>query len=150
MTDAAQDDASPPPQVYFTLTGIPGNPVFQEVSGIETETQIIEYRASNNAVFSTIKMPGLVKAGNITLMNGVLDADQAVWTWYNSIKMNTITRSNYVISMMTQAGELVGKWQIIGAYPVKISGPVMKADGRELTIQRIEIAHGGIYYSPGK
>ena len=45
------------------LTGIS----FQEVSGMDKEVQVIEYRASNNPLFSTIKMPGIVKYGNVTM-----------------------------------------------------------------------------------
>ena len=32
---------------------------FQEVSGLDMKAQVIEYRAGNSQVFSTIKMPGI-------------------------------------------------------------------------------------------
>ncbi|GAB7215209.1 phage tail protein [Dickeya oryzae] len=40
---------------------------FQEITGLDIEAQIIEYRAGNSPVFSTIKMPGIIKSGNVTL-----------------------------------------------------------------------------------
>jgi len=40
---------------------------FQEISGLDTETQPIEYRAGNNPVFSTVKMPGIKKTGTKNL-----------------------------------------------------------------------------------
>ena len=39
---------------------------FQEVSGMDVESQIIEYRNANSPLFSTQKMPGIVIYGNIT------------------------------------------------------------------------------------
>jgi len=40
---------------------------FQEVSGMDVEDQVIEYRKSNSPLFSREKMPGLVKYGNVTM-----------------------------------------------------------------------------------
>ena len=36
---------------------------FQEVSGMDVENQIIEYRKSNSPLFSTEKMPGIIDRG---------------------------------------------------------------------------------------
>ncbi len=35
---------------------------FQEVSGLDTETEVLEYRAGNSKVFSKVKMPGMMKS----------------------------------------------------------------------------------------
>lgn len=40
---------------------------FQEVSGMDVENQVIEYRKSNSPLFSTEKMPGIAKYGNVTM-----------------------------------------------------------------------------------
>ena len=66
----------------------PGTPVFQEVSGLESEAQVIEYRAGNNPIFAPIKMPGLQKVGNVTMKKGIFVTDQNLWTWFSSIAMN--------------------------------------------------------------
>ena len=44
-------------------------------SGLESEAQVIEYRAGNSAIFSTIKMPGLKKVGNVTMKKGIFVTD---------------------------------------------------------------------------
>lgn len=59
----------PTPKLRFEVdlgTGLKGVS-FQEVSGMDVESQIIEYRKSNNPLFSTEKMPGLKKHGNVTM-----------------------------------------------------------------------------------
>ena len=55
---------------------------FQEVSGLNSETQVIEYRHSTSPNYSTIKMPGIRKVGNITLKRGIFKSDNSFWTWY--------------------------------------------------------------------
>ena len=81
------------------------NMAFQEVSGLEAETQIIEYRASNSAVFSTVKMPGIAKYGNVTMKRGVFVKDNSFWTWYNQIKMNTIKRQTVTVKLLDENGK---------------------------------------------
>jgi phage tail-like protein len=39
--------------------------VFQEVTGLSSETQVIEYRGGNSKVYSNVKMPGLQKFSNV-------------------------------------------------------------------------------------
>ena len=51
---------------------------FQEVSGLDVENDPIEYRAGDSKVFSTIKMPGMMKNGNITMKKGVFAKDNAI------------------------------------------------------------------------
>ena len=93
MAGEVQDNVWPLPKFRFVvdfgseLTGI----AFQEVSGMDAEVQVIEYRHSNSPLFSTIKMPGIAKYNNITMKRGVFKNDNTFWTWMNEIKMNTIT-----------------------------------------------------------
>lgn len=78
------DDGSAPSQpiwplakFYFQVDGLGGGVgnYFNEVSGLDTETQVIEYRHGNSQNFSTIKMPGLQKVGNVTLKKGIFVKD---------------------------------------------------------------------------
>ena len=45
--------------------------IFQEVTGLSSETQVIEYRGGSSKVYSTVKMPGIQKFGNITFKKGI-------------------------------------------------------------------------------
>jgi phage tail-like protein len=117
---------------------------FQEVSGLETETQVIEYRHSNSPEFSTIKMPGIKKFGNVTMKKGIFAKDNAFWKWYSEIKMNTIKRVPVVVQLLDEGGNPTMTWTLANAWPTKISAPTLKSDGNEVAIQSIEIAHEGI------
>jgi phage tail-like protein len=117
---------------------------FQEVSGLDTEAQPIEYRAGNNKVWSTIKMPGLVKTGNVTLKKGVFAKDNKFWTWYEQIKLNTIKRATVTIKLLDEGGNPTMVWTLANAWPTKITGTDLKSDGNEVAVESVEIAHEGL------
>jgi len=117
---------------------------FQEVSGMDTETQPIEYRASNSPVYSTVKMPGIAKFGNVTMKRGIFTADNHFWTWYNQIKMNTITRQDVIIKLLDENNNVQVTWTLKNAWPTKITATDLKSDANEVAIDTIEIAHEGL------
>lgn len=114
---------------------------FQEVSGLDNETQIIEYRKSNNPLFSTQKMPGIAKYGNVILKKGVLVNDSTFWNWLNEIKLNTIKRRTIVIKLLDETGNVTMKWQLKNAWPIKITSTDLKSDGNEVAVETIELVH---------
>ncbi|MFT5846155.1 MAG: phage tail-like protein [Psychroserpens sp.] len=84
---SAQAAVWPMPKFRFEVdlgTGM-SSIAFQEVSGMDVENQIIEYRKSNSKLFSTEKMPGIVKHGNITMKRGIFVNDNDFWNWHAEI-----------------------------------------------------------------
>jgi phage tail-like protein len=117
---------------------------FQEVSGLDVEAQPIEYRAGDSATFSTVKMPGIKKYSNVTMKKGVFKSDNKFWDWFNQIKMNTIKRVPVTISLLDQDGKPTMVWTLTNAWPTKITGTDLKAEGNEVAVETIEIAHEGL------
>ncbi len=117
---------------------------FQEVSGLDTEAQVIEYRAGDSPVFSTIKMPGIQKTSNVTMKKGIYKSDNKFWDWYSQIKMNTIKRIPVTISLLDEAGAPTMVWTLTNAWPTKVTGTDLKSDGNEVAIETIEVAHEGL------
>jgi phage tail-like protein len=117
---------------------------FQEISGLDTETQAIEYRAGNSKEFSTVKMPGIKKTGNVTLKKGVFVKDNKFWDWYNQIKLNTIKRVPITIQLLDEGGNPTMVWTLSNAWPTKITGTDLKADGNEVAVESLEVAHEGL------
>lgn len=120
---------------------------FQEVSGLDIEAQPIEYRHGDSPQFSTLKMPGIRKSGNITMKKGVFKSDNKFWDWFNQIKMNTIKRIPVTISLLDEEGSPTMVWSIANAWPTKITGTDLKSDGNEASIESVEIAHEGVTIS---
>lgn len=114
---------------------------FQEVSGMDLEKQIIEYRQGDNKLFSTEKMPGIAKYGNITMKRGIFVNDNSFWNWFSEIKMNTVKRRTILIKLLDENGKVIMQWTLINAWPTKITSTDLKSDGNEVAIDTIEIAH---------
>ncbi|WP_293905386.1 phage tail protein [Phenylobacterium sp.] len=117
---------------------------FQEVSGLDIESQPIEYRAGDSKAFSVMKMPGIKKYSDITMKKGVLKSDNKFWDWFNQIKMNTIKRVPVTISLLDEEGSPTMVWTLANAWPTKISGTDLKSTGNEVAVETIVIAHEGL------
>jgi phage tail-like protein len=140
-----QGAAWPLPKFFFKVViGDRGDVLFQEVSGLETETQQIEYRHGNSAQFSTVKMPGIAKTGNVTLKRGVFANDNKFWDWYNQIRSNTIQRVPVTIQLLDEGGNPTMTWTLNNAWPTKITAADQNATGNEVVVETIELAHEGM------
>ncbi|KVX02764.1 phage tail protein [Shewanella frigidimarina] len=117
---------------------------FQEVSGLDVEAQVIEYRAGDNKIFSTIKMPGIVKTSNVTLKKGIFAKDNKFFDWYSKIKLNTVARTAVTISLLDETGSPTMVWTLANAWPTKVTGTDLKSDGNEVAVESIELAHEGL------
>ena len=133
------------PLVKFQFSVKIGNDefLFQEVTGLSSETQVIEYRVGNSAAYSTVKMPGIKKFGNVTMKKGMFKDDKKLWEMYNKIKMNTFERQNVVISLLDEANGVAMSWDLKNSFPVKMSIADLKADANEAAVETLELAHEG-------
>lgn len=123
---------------------------FQEVSGLDVENQVIEYRNSNSPLFSTEKMPGITKYGNVTMKRGVFVNDNSFWNWHQEIKMNTVKRRTVTIRLLDENNAVTMQWTLQNAWPTKITSTDLKSDGNEVAVDTLEIAHEQLIISNGK
>ena len=118
--------------------------VFQEVTGLNAETQQIEYRHNDSKVFAPVKMPGIQKFGNVTLKKGMFKGDNELWKQFTAIKMNTYKPSTIVISLLDESNAVAMSWNLTNAFPTKITITDMKTDANETAVESMEIAHEGL------
>lgn len=149
MAGEAQDQVWPLPKFYFQVKIASLDATFQEVSGLEIEAQVIDYRHGNSPEFSTIKMPGIKKFGDVTLKKGVFKGDNKFWDWFNKIKMNTIERQAVTISLLDEAGAPTMVWTLKNAWPSKITSTDMKSDGNEVAVETLVLVHEGLTIANG-
>jgi len=117
---------------------------FSEVSGLNVETEPIEYRHGASPEFTKTKMPGLQKYSNITLKRGSFQSDNEFYEWWNTIRLNTIERRDITISLLNEEHEPLIAWKIKNAWPIKVESTDLKADGNEVAIESMELAHEGL------
>lgn len=143
-TSAQSPTIWPVPTFYFEVIWDSQVMSFQEVSGLDVTSQVIEHRSGDSKEFSTVKMPGIAKFGNVTMKKGVCKSDNTFWEWFNQIKMNTIKRVPVTIRLLDVTGAPTMVWTLDNAWPTKITGIDLQADGNEVAIETIEIAHEGL------
>lgn len=115
---------------------------FSEVSGLQAETEIEEFREGgvNDHVH---KLPKITKYPNLTLKRGITDSD-VLWNWYQDVISGFFERKNGFIILQDNEGNEKWRWHFINAYPVKWTGPDLKADSSTVAVETLELAHNGI------
>jgi len=134
----------PVPKFHFQVEWGGARLGFTEVTGLNVETQIIEYREGISPEYFKIKMPGMQKLDPISLKRGLFKADNEFFAWWNTVALNTIERRDVIISLLNEKHEPIFVWKIKNAWPVKVSGTDLKADGNEVAVESIELAHEGL------
>lgn len=146
LTQRANTQAWPLPSFYFKVSiSNVGDISCSEVSGLETEYEEITYRAGDTPVFTKLKMPGLRKAGDLTIKQGISKDNKAVLDWVNQVKQNIIQRETVTVSLLDESGSPVKTWEAVNAWPKKITREEIKADGNTYSFETLVIAHEGVY-----
>jgi phage tail-like protein len=134
----------PLPKFHFQVEWGGSKIGFTEVSGLDITTEVIEYRDGASPEYSKIKMPGQRKFSNITLKRGTFKGDNQFYAWFNSVSLNTIERRDLTISLLNESHEPVIVWKVKNAWPSKVTPTDLKADGNEVAIESLELAHEGL------
>lgn len=134
----------PLPKFHFQVEWGGASIGFTEVSGLDVQTDPIEYRDGASPEYVKTKMPGMQKFSNITLKRGTFKGDNDFYAWWNTVALNTIDRRNVTISLLNENHEPVVVWKIKNAWPIKVQSTDLKADGNEVAIESIELVHEGL------
>jgi phage tail-like protein len=134
----------PLPKFHFQVEWGGASIGFTEVSGLDVQTDPIEYRDGSSPEYVKTKMPGMQKFSNITLKRGTFRGDNDFYAWWNTVALNTIERRNVTISLLNENHEPVVVWKIKNAWPIKVQSTDLKADGNEVAIESIELVHEGL------
>lgn len=115
---------------------------FTEVSGLGSEQEVIEHKVCQDGIEVVLKVPGRLKWENIVLKRGITQ-NLDIWTWRKEVETGNVkdARSNGTIYMYDQNLEPVAQWDFQNAWPVKVTGPSIKADSNEIGIEELTIAH---------
>jgi len=117
---------------------------FSEVSGLNAEITMAEYRNGNAPVNYVTKVPAIHKAGDVTLKRGVIGADN-IYTWLDQVRAGDVTaKRNVVIKLKNEdatSSSAVVTWKLINAMPIKWTGPTLTAKGgSDVAIEELVLA----------
>ncbi len=123
---------------------------FTEVTGLDAETNVIEYRDGDSPEFTNIKQAGLRKFSNITLKRGTFEGDNEFYVWWEEVRItDSAERRDITISLLNQDHGPVVVWTAKNAWPCKIVTTDLKSDANEVAIESIELAHEGLTIENG-
>jgi phage tail-like protein len=110
---------------------------FSEVSGLTTETDVIEYRTGAMDITVT-KLPGLKKFTNIMLKRGFTNTKE-LWEWRKTVIDGKTERRDGTITLLNEARQSALQWNFYYGWPSKWEGPTMNAKTNEVAIETLTI-----------
>ncbi len=134
----------PVPKFHFQVEWGGSKIGFTEISGLDITTEVIEYRDGASPEYSKVKMPGQRKFSNITMKRGTFKGDNEFYIWFNTVSLNQIERRDLTVSLLNESHEPVVVWKVKNAWPTKITPTDLKADGNDVAIESLELAHEGL------
>lgn len=124
---------------------------FTEVSGLDFETEVIEYREGSSVKYNKTKQPGLTKYSDVTLKRGTFEGDFDFFNlWKQSFyfqennKTGKKFRRMVTIKLLNENHEPIITWQLENAWAKKVQSTDLKADANEVAIETMELAHEGL------
>ena len=139
----------PLPKFHFQVEWGGAQIGFTEVSGLDVETEVIDYRHGASPEYVVTKMPGMQKYTNITMKRGTFQGDNEFYDWWNTVALNTIERRDVTISLLNENHEPVVVWKVKNAWACKVQSTDLKSDGNEVAIESVEICHEGLEVQNG-
>lgn len=139
----AKGSDSPDPLVgnFFMVDAGEAIGYFTEVSGLSMEYDLFEYQEGGVNDF-VHKLRGRMKFTNLVLTRGITH-EESFTKWFLACREKT-QRRDLSVTMLTNDLKPVRTWSFAGAFPVKWTGPGLKAASGEVAIEQIEIAHQGL------
>ena len=134
----------PLPKFHFRVEWGGSKIGFTEVTGLNIEHELIEYREGSSPQYQKLKMKGLQKVANVTFKRGVFSGDNEFFQWLSEVSINTIERRDITISLLNENHEPAYMWLLKSAWPLKFVAPDLKSDANEVAIETIELAHEGL------
>ena len=133
-------DAKKAPSFELNIPGLL-KAKFHSVDGLGSESEVIEYRDGSSG--ATLKIPGRVSYGDITLKRGVT-SDRSLAAWRALVESSTgaIERKNGSIIVYDYEDGSVARYNMSQAWPVKLVVSVEAETG--VAIETLTIAVEGI------
>ncbi|MFT3947212.1 MAG: phage tail protein [Agriterribacter sp.] len=141
----------PLPKFHFELQWGGTRFGFTEVTGLDFETEVIEYREGNMPSYNKTKQPGLTKYTDIVLKRGIVMDDLEFFTEWAKTAMfqegKEKYRRNVTIKLLNEEHKPIIVWSVAKAWPSKYQSTDLKADGNEIAIETLTLVHEGLVMS---
>ncbi|MGB1216927.1 MAG: phage tail protein [Saprospiraceae bacterium] len=145
----------PIPKFFFRVS-IDGQDVsFHEVSGLEVEAELMEYRVGASSSQTTMKKIGLIRTAPVIMKRGVFKTGggRKLRSLVELTNNSFVKDGNFntpesdlevIISLLDEEGDAVMTWTLDSPIPIKYVGGDYNSSSSEIAIEQIEFVHEGI------
>ncbi len=119
---------------------------FKEASGIESKTEIVEYKeATKSGKMIIRKQPGAMSWSDITLKRRI-DNSTELWDWRRDVENGNIdaARRNGSIVLYDSTNSEVARWNFESGWPSRWKGADLDAGADGIAVEEISITHEGL------
>ena len=134
---------------------------FSECTGLQLETKVYEYREGGRNSHA-LKFPDPGSVGTITLKRGITSGPSSdlLYRWQRDVMAgrfdpaanpnrrpadpNQDLDNKVAVVLLDEMGRPLKRWQLVRPFPVKWSGPELKASASDVAIEVLELACEGI------
>jgi phage tail-like protein len=136
------------PLVHFELTLHGHEPVgqFREVSGLDSETEVIEQASTDTAGNPIVtKTPGPTRWSDIRLRRP-LDANRALWEWRRTVLEHGAERARVdgTISLLDEEGRRAVTFAFVNGWPARYAAMDLDASSDDVPLEEVVICHEGL------
>jgi phage tail-like protein len=125
-----------------TVDGFISLGTWKKIEGLGFEYQVTEYREGGVNGYMH-KLAGPRKYTNLRMSRPVDSDSMLISIWLASM-MVAVVPQTMAITAMTAAGEDITTWNLVGAIPVKWTGPTLDIMSNQIAMETIEIAYEDI------
>jgi len=115
---------------------------FHEVTGFDSTIDVIDHREGGENT-TLRKLPGMTKYSNVVLKWGITD-DRQIYDWHRQAVRGEVARKNGSIVLLDRQGQEKVRWNFVNAWPSKYDAPDFNAEGNDVAIETLELAHEGL------
>ncbi len=119
---------------------------FKEASGIESKTEIVEYKeATKSGKMIIRKQPRAMSWSDITLKRRI-DNSTELWDWRRDVENGNIdaARRNGSIVLYDSTNSEVARWNFESGWPSRWKGADLDAGADGIAVEEISITHEGL------
>lgn len=149
---ASQNRLDPFPTYRFSMTigGINNVIQFQEISGIEVTTEVINYIECGLIDDKLRKIPGRTTGSNITIKRGITNGFD-MWDWFQSAvgQDREVERVNASIIYYDSGYQEKKIMNFTDIWPCKYKGADLNADSDDIAFEEVEFVYEGLKLEGG-
>lgn len=113
---------------------------FQEAAGLDSSTDVVDYREGADGSNTTRKLTGMNKFSPLTLKRGITDSDE-LFKWRQTVVDGKPDRKNGSVVLLDSSGAEKIRWNFVNAWPSKWTGPAFNSTANAVAIETLELTH---------